>query len=169
MISENLVDVLKRLRRDLPRWRRELREEDLGSSEIIGKATKALNRFEVLLRELLTGYLHKYSIDYDVELRQSCNGKSLGDLTLGQVVTCFDGMNARLTPLCRKVQPKLLKNRKLLTESEVRSLRAISKVRKSLHANDMEEILIAKTAELIDQIEAFLEYPLLTFYLENSA
>lgn len=158
--SADLTTSLEKLRGDVARWQGELQRGVQARTHVVGMVTKGLSQFEVALRHLLLWYLSEFAIDYDRELRPVVKDKEPEGLTLGEVVTVFDNLNARLTQLWRAKLGAVLPNRKLLTPAEISTLRYTSKMRKALHREDMEQTLVANAKEILASIEAAQGSPL---------
>jgi protein-tyrosine-phosphatase len=132
----NLLRTIHQLRSDVIRWQNELETGKLRGTLLHGIASKAVNSFEKLLRDLLRHYLSICKISYDQEIRSVMENKNLDGLTMGQVIQCFEMKNQQITKCCRLLSPKAaqsLQNRRLLTDSVSKQLNEIKNFRNLLH------------------------------------
>lgn len=171
--NPNFLDTIRQLRSDVIRWIEELEKGELRGTLLQGIASKAVNLFEKLLRDLLGYYLSICSINYEQEVRDVMEKKKLSELTMGQVIECFSMKNKQITKCCRLLSPKLaqnLQNHRLLTGSILKQLNEIKDLRNLLHhhpdkyAKD-EETLKNNTKCMLSLVQnvlsdAFFEIPL---------
>ncbi|MCH7772545.1 MAG: hypothetical protein IIA49_16265 [Bacteroidetes bacterium] len=165
VISIEEEEAINHLRQHIERWIREINKHTILRSTLgIGIASKAVNSFEKILRNVLVIYLNYCGIDYESELQGDMDGKVIDKITMGQVVQCFIKMDKRLTVCCRsksKSTQELLKNRRLIKPIQ-KNLHRIIDLRNILHhhlqqfAPD-EQTFASNTLELLSLIQDLLD------------
>ena len=92
-----LLGSIDRLRQDTERWQVELQSDELRGTLLQGIAGKAVDEFDEVLRQLFSHYLAICQVNYDEALRPDVDGKSVEELTMGQVLNGFRKMNKQFT------------------------------------------------------------------------
>ena len=167
---------IRQLRSDIIRWQNELEKGKLRGTLLHGIASKAVNSFEKLLRDLLRYYLSICNISYETEIKNKMKNRDFDKLTMGQVIQCFRMKNKQITECCRLLSSKTaqsLQTRQLLTESVFKQLDEIKNLRNMLHHHPHEyarneEILKNNTKHMLSLIQNVLtdilfEIPLILY------
>lgn len=167
IILQSPIDSLDQLGADVARWQGEFRSGKLRGTLLHGIASKAVSRFEILLRDLLQWWLSACAIDYDQELKHQMEGKSLEQLTMGQTKECLVKLNQEFTSCWRARFPELgyrLRSRRLLIPPEEHRLNKILNIRKKLyhhgHYDKKEAALRSDTESLLSVIRELVAAPL---------
>jgi len=163
--DSKFLKTIKQLRSNVIRWQNEFETGILRGTLLHGIASKAVNSFEKLLRDLLGYYLSICNISYSQELKEHMENKNLDELTMGQVIKCFEMKNKQITKCCRLLSPKVarsLKARRLLTSFILKQLNEIKDLRNLLHhhpdeyAKD-EKTLKSNTERILTLIQNVLD------------
>lgn len=131
-----LLASIDRLRQDTERWQVELQSDELRGTLLQGIAGKAVDEFDEVLRQLFSHYLAICEVNYDEALRPDVNGKSVEELTMGQVLNGFRKMNKEFTRHLRmssRLGAEHLRGRRLLKDSTAKGLEELLGLRNTLH------------------------------------
>jgi protein-tyrosine-phosphatase len=133
--EESSARSILQLRADVKRWSHELDQGMLRGTLLVGIASKAVDSFDGLLREVLEYYLTLCRIDYASTLQDDFDGKSLDQLTIGQVAQAMLKVDKQITKCCRGSLPEaqsLLAHRGLIKPIS-RKLYEVIRLRNDLH------------------------------------
>jgi hypothetical protein len=155
----SVANTLETFVRNLTRWNQELSTGDTRSTLLSGIAGKAAVGFENLLRKCLADFLALTGLSYETELAPDFPGKSLGKLTLGEVVQSLDKLGRKFSRVLGK--DVLLRKAHKRRLAEITALRNMLQHREDDFAPD-KATLKKNTAHLLSLIQQELAEPLFT-------